>query len=222
MKVAVIGLGSFGFQAAKTLAENGHEVMAIDIDKVRIDQAKACVSCAVILNSADKDSLKALGVQDMDLAIVSIGPAMEPSILTVHYLSELGVRRIVAKALSEDHAEILEAVGATEVVYPERDMAVKTALRLIYPNVMEYVQVSAGVLIQEIAAPEKFIGKSLRDLDLINKYGVQILAVREVVPERITYIPKADFVVKDSDILIVMGDEDKLNKLNKSNGGNGE
>lgn len=215
MKVTVIGLGSFGFQAAKTLAENGHEVMAIDIDKARIDQAKACVSCAIVLNSADKESLRALGIQDTDLAIVSIGPAMEPSILTVHYLNELGVRRIVAKALNEDHAEILEAVGATEVVYPERDMAVKTALRLIYPNVLEYVQVSAGVLIQEIAAPGKFIGKSLRELDLINRHGIQILAVREVIPERITYIPKAEFVVKDSDILIVMGDEDKLKKFNE-------
>jgi trk system potassium uptake protein TrkA len=139
---------------------------------------------------------------------------MEPSILTVHYLNELGVRRIVAKALSEDHAQILEAVGATEVVYPERDMAIKTAHRLAYPNVLEYVQVSAGIHIQEISAPDGFIGKSLRELDLINRFGVQILAVREIVPERLTYIPKADFVVKDSDILIVMGEESKLKKLN--------
>ncbi len=213
MKIAIIGLGSFGIQIAKTLAEDGHEVTAIDIDRARIDQAKASVPFAVVMNAADKESLKSLGVEDMDIVVVSIGPAMEPSILTVHYLNELGVRRIVAKALSEDHAQILEAVGATEVVYPERDMAIKLAHRLAYPNVLEYVQVSAGVHIQELSAPDSFIGQSLRDLDLINRFGVQILAVREIVPERLTYIPKADFVVKDSDILIIMGEESKLKKI---------
>jgi len=213
MKIAIIGLGSFGIQMAKTLAEDGHEVTAIDIDRARIDQAKAWVPFAIVMNAADKESLKSLGIEDMDIVVVSIGPAMEPSILTVHYLNELGVRRIVAKALSEDHAQILEAVGATEVVYPERDMAIKTALRLAYPNVLEYVQVSAGVHIQELSAPDSFIGKTLRDLDLINRFGIQVLAVREIVPERLTYIPKADFVVKDSDILIVMGEESKLKKL---------
>jgi trk system potassium uptake protein TrkA len=214
MKVAVIGLGSFGIQIAKTLADSGHEVTAIDVDRARIDEAKACVPFAVVMNAADKESLKAMGMQDQDIVVVSIGPAMEPSILTVHYLGQLGVRRIVAKALSEDHAQILEAVGATEVVYPERDMAIKTAHRLVYPNVLEYVEVTAGVHIQEMAAPESFIGKSLRDLDLINRFGVQVLAVREIVPERLSYIPRADFVVKESDILIVMGEEPKLKKLN--------
>ncbi len=214
MKIGIIGLGSFGIEMAKTLAEDGHEVTAIDIDRARIDQAKSSVPFAVVMNAADKEALKSMGVEDMDIVVVSIGPAMEPSILTVHYLNELGVRRIVAKALSEDHAQILEAVGATEVVYPERDMAVKTAHRLAYPNVLEYVQVSAGIHIQEISAPDGFIGKSLRELDLINRFGVQILAVREIVPERLTYIPKADFVVKDSDILIIMGEESKLKKIN--------
>lgn len=214
MKIAVIGLSSFGAQIARSLAEMGHDVTAIDIDRVRIAQAKDYVPFAVVMDASDKESLKALGLQDMDIVVVSIGPAMEPSILTVHYLNEIGVRRIVAKALSQDHAEILEAVGASEVVYPERDMAIKTARRLAYPNVLEYVQVSAGVQIQETSAPESFIGKSLRELDLINQFGIQVLAVREIVPERVTYIPKADFVIKDSDVLILMGEESKLKKLN--------
>ncbi|HDT14246.1 MAG TPA: TrkA family potassium uptake protein [Candidatus Aminicenantes bacterium] len=215
MKIAIIGLSSFGAQLAISLAKDGHDVTALDVDRNRVDQIKSSVPFAVVMNATDKDSLKALGLKDMDIVVVSIGPAMEASILAVHYLNELGVRRIVAKALSEDHAQILEAVGATEVVYPERDMAIKIAHRLIYPNVLEYVEVSAGVHIQELSPPGSFIGKSLRDLDLINRFGVQVLAVREFVPERLTYIPKADFVVKDSDVLIVMGEEDKLNKINK-------
>jgi trk system potassium uptake protein TrkA len=213
MKFAVIGLGSFGSNVARTLYERGHEVLAVDRDKNKIEAAKDYTSHAVHMNSADKENLEALGIKDMDVVIVSLGPEMEASILTVLYLHELGVKRIVAKALNEDHAKILEAVGADEVIYPEKDMAIRTALKLTSPNILECLPLSSNVSIQEIAPPEKFIGKSLKQLDLRNKYGVQVIAVRELVPERTVYIPPADFVIKDSDILVVMGEEDKLEKL---------
>lgn len=106
MKFAVIGLGSFGLNVAKTLYEKKNEVLAIDIDKERVEEVKSFVSHAVCMNSADKESLEALGVQEMDVAIVSLGPAMEASILTVLYLQELGVKRIIAKALSEDRSSL--------------------------------------------------------------------------------------------------------------------
>jgi len=215
MKFAVIGLGSFGSNVAKTLYQRGHEVLAVDRDKAKVEAAKDYTSHAVQMNSADKENLEALGIQDMDVVIVSLGPEMEASILTVLYLHELGVRRVVAKALTEDHAKILEAVGANEVIYPEKDMAVRTALKLTNPNILECLPLSSGISIQEIAPPEKFIGKSLRELDLRNKFGVQVIAVRELIPERTVYIPKADFVIKDSDILVVMGEEEKLEKLVK-------
>jgi len=120
----------------------------------------------------------------------------------------------VAKALTEDHAKILESVGATEVIYPEKDMAIKTALRLCCPNVLEYLPLISGFSIQEIAPPEKFIGKNLRELDLRNKYGIQVIAIRELIPEKTTFVPKADFVLKDSDILVIMGEEKQLEKIN--------
>ena len=214
IKFAIIGLGSFGANVAKTLYEKGHEVLAIDKDTHKIEAAKLVSTHAVIMDSVDKESLEAVGIRDMDVVVVSLGPEMEGSILTVLHLSELGIKRIVAKALTEDHAKILEAIGATEVIYPEKDMAVRTALRLMSPNVMECLPLLSGVSIQEIAPPEKFIGKSLRDLDLRNKFGIQVIAIRELVPEKTVYVPKADFVVKDSDILIVMGDEKNLEKLN--------
>lgn len=215
MKFAVIGLGSFGSNVAKTLYQRGHEVLAVDRDKNKVEAAKDYTSHAVNMNSADKENLEALGIQDMDVVIVSLGPEMEASILTVLYLHELGVNRIVAKALNEDHAKILEAVGASEVIYPEKDMAIRTALKLTSPNILECLPLGSNVSIQEIAPPEKFIGQSLRQLDLRNKYGIQVIAVRELVPERTIYIPPADFVIKDSDILVVMGEEDKLEKLLK-------
>lgn len=213
MKFAVIGLGSFGSNIAKTLYEKGNEVLAVDEDKEKIDEVKNFVSHAVHMDAADKENLQALGIKDMDVVIVSLGPEMEASILTVLYLNEMGTKRIVAKALTEDHAKILESVGATETIYPEKDMAIKTALKLSCPNVLEYLPLISGFGIQEIAPPEKFIGKNLRELDLRNKYGIQVIAIKELIPEKTTFVPKSDFVLKDSDILVIMGEDKQLEKI---------
>ncbi len=213
MKFSVIGLGSFGSNIAKTLYEMGHEVVAIDEEKSKVDDMKDAATHAVQMNAADKENLQAMGITDMDVVVVSLGPDMESSILTTLYLKEMAVRRIVAKALTEDHAKILEAVGATEVIYPEKDMAIKTALRLSNPNILEYLPLISGLTVQEIAAPEKFIGKSLKELDLRNKYDIQVMVIKEIIPEKTTFMPKADFVIKDSDILIILGEEKQLKKL---------
>src|SRR4030043_464413 len=213
MKFAVIGLGSFGSNVARTLFERGHEVVAIDKDKDKIEGAKSFSSHAVLTASSAKENLEALGIKDMDVVVVSLGSAMEASILTVLHLRELGLKRLVAKASTEDHCKILDAVGATEVINPEKDMAVRTALKLTSPHILECLPLVSGVSIEEIAPPERFIGKSLRALDLRNKYGIQVIAVRELVPERTLYVPPADFVIKDSDVLIAMGDEKMLEKM---------
>jgi trk system potassium uptake protein TrkA len=215
MKFAIIGLGSFGSNVAKTLYEKKHEVLAVDTDKDKIEEVKTLVSHAVHMDAAVKENLRALDIQEMDVVIVSLGPEMEASILTVLYLHELGAQRIVVKALTEDHGKILDAVGATEIIYPEKDMAIKTALRLSNPNILEYLPLLSGIDIQEIAPPEKFVGKTLRELDLRNRFGVQVIAIKEIIAEKTTYVPDADFVIKDSDILILMGDQKQLEKINK-------
>jgi len=216
MKFAVIGLGSFGGHFAQTLYREGHEVLAVDIRKERIEEMKSHVSHAVHMDAAVKENLEALGLRDMDVVVVSLGPNMEASILTVLYLREMRVRRIVAKAVSQDHLKILEAVGAKEVIYPEKDMAIKTALKLSSPNVLEYLPLPSGFGIQEIAPPEKFIGKSLRELDLRRRLGILVIAVRELVPEKINLAPSGDFVIKDSDILVILGEDAQLAKLTRS------
>jgi trk system potassium uptake protein TrkA len=215
-KFAVIGLGSFGSNVARTLYQRGYEVVAIDKEKDRIEEAKSFSSHAVLTDASTKENLEGLGITDMDVVVVSLGSAMEASVLTVLHLHELGIKRIVAKASTEDHGKILDAVGATEVINPEKDMAVRTALKLTSPHILECLPLMSGVSIEEIAPPESFIGKSLRDLDLRNKYAVQVIAVRELIPERTVYVPPADFVIKDSDVLIVMGDEKMLEKLTSS------
>lgn len=216
MKFAVVGLGSFGSNVARTLYERGHEVVAIDKDKDKIEEAKSFSSHAVLTDASVKENLEALGVAQMDVVVVSLGSAIEASVLTVLHLHELGLKRIVAKASTEDHGKILEAIGATDVINPEKDMAIRTALRLTSPHILECLPLMSGVSIEEVAPPERFIGKSLRDLDLRNKYGIQVIAVRELVPERTLYVPPADFVIKDSDVLIVMGDEKMLEKVTAS------
>ena len=213
MKFAIIGLGSFGSYLARTLYDKGHEVMVIDKNKDRVEEAKDFSTQAVWMDSADKESLKALGVQDMDVVVVSLGPEMEPSILTVLYLHKHGVSRIMAKALSGDHGKILEAIGATDVIYPERDMAIRLAQKLSSRNVLEYLPLAENISIQEIVPPESFIGKKLKDLNLTNRYHVQVIAIKQLVPEKLIFIPGADFVIKDSDVLVVMGEEDNIAEL---------
>ncbi|MBP6909248.1 MAG: TrkA family potassium uptake protein [Candidatus Saccharicenans sp.] len=213
MKFAIIGLGSFGSYLARTLYDKGHEVLVIDKDKDKVEEAKNFSTQPVWMDSADKESLQALGIKDMDVVVVSLGPEMEPSILTVLYLHELGVNRILAKALSADHGKILEAIGATDVIYPERDMAVRLAQKLSSRNVLEYLPLAEGISIQEIVPPESFIGKKLKDLNLTNKFHVQVIAIRQLVPEKLIFIPGADFVIKDSDVLVVMGEESSLAEL---------
>ena len=213
MKFAVIGLGSFGSNVARTLYDKGHEVLAIDRDRERIAAADDIATNAVMTDAAVKENLEALGLQDMDVVVVSMGHEMEASILATLYLRELGVRRILAKALSEDHAKVLDAVGATEVVYPEKDMAVRTALRLSSPNILEYLPLANGVTIQEIAPSARIIGKTLKELDLTNRLGIQVIAVKEIIPDNVVVIPRADFVIKDSDILVVIGEESKIGRI---------
>ena len=213
MKFAVIGLGSFGSNVARTLYERGHDVLAIDLNKNKVEEAKSFSSHAVMTDASEMENLEALEVGDMDVVVVSLGEAMEASILTVLHLHEIGAKRIVAKASTEDHGKILEAVGATEVINPEKDMAIRTALKLTSPAILECLPLKSGISVQEIAPPERFIGETLKEIDLRNKYGVEVIAIRELVPERTVYVPKADFVIKDSDILIVMGDEKKLEKI---------
>ena len=210
----VVGVGSFGFNVATELTELGHEVLVIDSSGKKIEQIKDKVTQAVTADVKNREALSKIVSNDVDAAIVSLGDSMEASALTVLYLKESGVKRIIVKAMNDDHGKLLESMGATEIIYPEKDMAIKTALKLNSPNILEYFPFTSGIIIQEIAPPKKFISKSLKELDLINKYGIQVIAIKELVPEKVIFIPKADFIIKDSDILIMIGEKEQLAKIN--------
>ena len=139
---------------------------------------------------------------------------MGPSLLTLLHLRDLGVREILAKAVSEEHARILDKIGATEVIFPERDMAFRTANVLSGSNVLDYLPLGEEYSILEIAPDDRFLGKRLRDLELRARYHVEVLAIKEFVPERTT-IPDPDFLIKDSDLLVVVGKNEDLQQLQK-------
>ena len=209
----IVGLGNFGYYLATHLYEKGHEVMAIDKDPVLVQNIKNQVTQAIVADATDAVAMEELGVKDVDTAIVSIGSVLGDSILTVLNLQEAGVSHIVAKAISEPHKKILAKLGVNEIIFPEKDMATSIAAHLDNPNLIDYLAFMEGYGIIELAVPRKFVGKTLKQINLTNKYGVQVVAIRELVPERMRFIPNAEFVLKDSDILILLGSDTGLEKL---------
>jgi trk system potassium uptake protein TrkA len=144
---------------------------------------------------------------------VCIGSVLGDSILTTLNMKDIGVKNILAKAITEDHGRILLKVGANEIFFPEKDLAFTIAERLHNPNMLDYMPFMEGYGIIELAPPRSFIGKTLKELDLINRFGIQVIAIKEIIPERMNMIPKAQFVIKDSDIMILMGHEKALDQL---------
>jgi trk system potassium uptake protein TrkA len=212
----VIGLGKFGFYLAKHLFERGHDVIAIDIDKEVVQEIKDHSTKAIIADATSKDTMLSLGIQNVDTAIVSLGTRMDHSILVTLHLKEIGVKDIVVKAITEDHRKILNIIGAKEVIFPERDMGEKLAHSLSSPNLLDYLPLSEGVSIMELVPLHGFIGKSIKDIQLRNKYGVQIIAIKELVPERMNLIPSSDTVIKESDILVLIGPDEAMKKLEEA------
>jgi len=212
-RVVVIGLGIFGFHIAKELYENGMEVIAIDKSKELIQKIKDFSSKAVVADAREKEVLESIGIQEDDIVIVSFGEDLSSSTLLTLHLKELNVKRIIVKAPNEDHKRILQKVGATEVIIPEREMAGKVAKSLISPNVIDYIPISEDYNISEIAPPASFIGKSIAELNLRNRYHIEVIAIRDVLSDKITLVPLASSVIKDSDILVVIGKEPDIKKI---------
>lgn len=215
-KIAIIGLGSFGANLVRTLAKKKDiEIIAIDIDESKVTEVKDFATQPITMDASNRDNLISLGLDNVDIVIVSSGPSLEPSILTVHILKEIGVKRIIAKALSEPHEKILRLVGATEVVFPEKDEAIKLAQQIFSPNLIDYLPLQSGFVIQEIAAPDLFVGKTLTEIGLRKKYSLTVLAIKSIIPDYTNVNPSGDEVIKESDILIVFGENDSIDLLHK-------
>jgi trk system potassium uptake protein len=205
---AVIGLGRFGTSIASTLFDAGQEVMGIDIDKNRVDDAQTLLTHAVVLDSTEEDTLKSVGIRNFDYVIVAIGNDMQSSILTVMLLKDLGVKHVISKALNKRHGQVLEKVGADWVIYPERDMGERVAHHLLSPNVLNYIELSKDYTIEEIIVPPSMMGKSLRELDLRANYNINAIAI--LSNENLIISPSPDQIIKNEDKLVVIGHREDL------------
>lgn len=210
---AVIGLGRFGGSICRELSIEGIEVLAIDYDEDRVNEYKNIATHAVIANSTDEETLKEIGIQNFDHVIVSIGDNIQASILTTVVLTEIGIKNITVKAQNIYHEKILNKIGANQVVHPERDMGKRIARHLISNNILDYLELSDEHSIVEVKAGRKMIGKSLVDLDIRANYGCNVVAIKE--GEEINVSPMADDVLKQSDVLIVIGADQDIARFEK-------
>lgn len=201
---AIIGMGRFGSSIANRLYEAGNEVLGIDKDEDRIEECKDFVTHAVIADTTEEHALRELGIRNFDVVVVSIGNDIQASILTTLLLKELGVKQIVAKALNKYHGKVLSKIGADKVVYPERDMGERVAHSLMSPNVLNFIEVSKDYSIEEIMVPSRLAGKSLRELDIRARYHLSVIAIK--TREEIRINPSPDQIIKENDVLLMIGE----------------
>jgi len=221
---AVIGAGLFGSSVARTLSEEGCDVLLIDSNEERVRDMDEVVSQAVQLDATDEKALKSVGIADVDAVVVSVGKDMEASILITMLLKEMGIKLVVAKAISEAHYKILARLGADRIVFPEREMGIKVANSLLHPSIFDYIEVAPGYSISETEPPPEIIDKSIEQARVRSKYGVEIIAIKRKRPvldssgnskleDEVRIVPKSDEIIHEGDTIIVIGSEQNLEKL---------
>ena len=210
MNIAVIGLGRFGSNLATSLSELGHEVLAIDSDERAVQQIAESVTHAVQADGTDEATLVELGITEYDLAFVAFGD-IEGSILMTTLLKQLGLKRVHAKARNSLHREILERVGADQVVFPEREMAIRVAHNLAAPNVVDYFELLADYGIGEVKVPEGFVGQTLTSVNLADRLNVSILVIKRGSELLIT--PDLTETLRTGDVLVVIGRDSAIAEL---------
>jgi trk system potassium uptake protein TrkA len=207
----VIGLGRFGYHVARTLAQGGAEVIACDVDEEKVREVSEYVSLAYVLDATDAKALKESGIANVDTAVVSIGENIEASILIVVQLKELGVKEVVAKAITPLHGKVLEKLGVDRVVYPEKEMAIRVAHSLLVGEFIEEIPIGEKHSLFELKAFDFMLGKTLRDLDVRRRFGVSVLAIKR--GENLIVNPVGDEKVLPGDILVVLGTTEQLSSM---------
>jgi len=214
----VIGLGRFGARVAAGLYERGAEVIAVDDDPEKVAAIKSDVTNAIRADCTNRAALEAIAMDQLDAVIVGIGRDIEANILVTALLREIGCRTIIARAASGLHADILQRVGASGVVYPEDDVAARLVRSLSSPRVVDLVELEGDVDFALLEMPRAFVGKTLRELQLRAKYGLTVVAIRRprgdgTAPEVI--LPGPDDALLDGDRMYVVGDEEALLRIDQ-------
>ncbi len=225
-KFAVIGLGRFGSTVAKTLFENGNEVIAIDKDADIVEDINKFSTQPLVLDSTNERALKTVGLEYMDAVILGIGSHIEESILTAAILKKLGVNNIYAKVDNELHARILKLIGVKQIYLPEQMVGLQLARSLSTKNIFEFVNLSSGHVLVEMKSPKDFIGKSLQEIALPTTYGIHVVAIKynelkvtdsgeNIIDQKINDLPGATDIIHEDDILVLLGARNSVNELLK-------
>lgn len=207
----IIGLGRFGSSIAKTLYSLGNDVLAIDKDEDVVQDIADSVTHAVQLDATDENALRSLGIRNFDVAVVTIGDNIQSSIMVTLLVKELGVKYIIAKGQSELHAKVLYKIGADRVILPEKDMGIRVAHNLVSANILDYIELSEDYSIMEIQVLNEWSGKTLNELKLRRKYGINVMAIKR--GDEVNLSPAADDIIKENDIIVAIGSAEDLNRL---------
>jgi trk system potassium uptake protein TrkA len=219
----VIGLGIFGRQVALELSAKGGKVIAIDNQAQHVEAVKDGVTQAVLVDATDEEGLAALSLEEVDVAIVAIGDAIESGILTTAILKRSGVPYIIARAVSDIHGQVLRQVGADEVINLEVDEGRRIAQRLIAPHVLDRIPISTSISFAEVYVPRSFINSTLIRLDLRKRFSINVVAIKrnkltvdEVgnpVKDEEVIFPESDTMLLDQDILLVVGKNEDIEAM---------
>ena len=207
----VIGLGRFGASVAKTLYSLGNDVLVIDKDEDLIQDISDSVTNAVQMDATDENALRTLGLRNFDVAVVTIGANIQSSVMVTLLVKELGVKYIIAKGNSDLHAKVLYKIGADRVILPEKDMGVRVAHNLVSSSILDYIELSPDYSIMEIEALDEWQDKTLRELKLRSKYGINVMAIKK--GDEINLTPSADDTVESKDIIVAIGSAQDLANL---------
>ena len=210
----IIGLGRFGSSIGSELIQLGHEVLGLDRDEEKVQELSNVLTHAVVADATEEEVLRSIGARNFDVGVVAIGDDIQASILATILLKELGVKKVVAKAVSELHGRVLERMGVDRVIYPERDMGVRVAHQLVSPNLLDYIELSKQYTIAELAVPHCLSGKSLDDVNPRGRFGCSIVAINK--PKGIIIAPVAKDVLLEKDIMVVIGTNQQIEQFQQS------
>lgn len=211
--VVVFGAGRFGSALAEELFKKGLEVMVVDKNKSKIQDISTKVTLALIADVHDEDAIAELGLPNFDIGVVAIGDRIESSVIATVSAKEAGIKTVYAKAKNDLHAKILRKIGADHVVFPEKEIGYRLALSIAHSNIKDYIQFGDDYSISESPIPEKWVGKSLEDLDIRKKHNINIIAIKS--PEETRVNPHGDYVFKEEDYIIIVGKLEDLEKLDR-------
>lgn len=207
----IIGLGRFGSSVAKTLYALGHDVLAIDSNEDLVQEISDSVTHAVQMDATDENALRTLGLRNFDVAVVTIGANIQASVMATLLVKDMGIKYIIAKGNSDLHAKVLYKIGADRVILPEKDMGVRVAHNLVSSSILDYIELSPDYSIIEIESRKEWYGKSMKELSLRSKYGINVMAIKR--NNEVNISPDADDVINKDDIVVAIGSAEDLTKL---------